>query len=105
MSKVILVNPANASVGYSVITPRWLFVIAGATPVEFAGDPVIIDEPVKEFDAAEVGPGDIVGVGIHTGNCRPGYRVVREAKKARSNRYCWRHPPNHISGRTFRNGC
>src|SRR5207245_7372678 len=32
MSKVILVNPANASVGYSVITPRWLFVIAGATP-------------------------------------------------------------------------
>jgi radical SAM superfamily enzyme YgiQ (UPF0313 family) len=81
MSKVILVNPANASVGYSVITPRWLFVIAGATPVEFAGDPVIIDEPVTAFDADQVGPGDIVGVGIHTGNCRPGYRVVREAKK------------------------
>jgi radical SAM superfamily enzyme YgiQ (UPF0313 family) len=81
MSKVILVNPANASVGYSVITPRWLFVIAGATPVEFAGNPVIIDEPVAAFDADKVGPGDIVGVGIHTGNCRPGYRVVREAKK------------------------
>jgi radical SAM superfamily enzyme YgiQ (UPF0313 family) len=81
MSKVILVNPANATVGYSVITPRWLFVIAGATPVEFAGDPVIIDEPVEAFDAERVGPGDIVGVGIHTGNCRPGYRVVREAKK------------------------
>lgn len=81
MNKVILVNPANASVGYSVITPRWLFVVAGATPIEFAGDPVIIDEPVKAFDADKVGPGDIVGVGIHTGNCRPGYRVVREAKK------------------------
>lgn len=81
MSKVILVNPANASVGYSVITPRWLFVIAGATPIEFAGDPIIIDEPVMAFDADKVGPGDIVGVGIHTGNCRPGYRVVREAKK------------------------
>src|SRR6266536_2537900 len=80
MSKVILVNPANASVGYSVITPRWLFVVAGATPIEFAGDPVIIDEPVKAFDADKVGPGDIVGVGIHTGNCRPGYRVLREAK-------------------------
>src|SRR5256886_17335258 len=26
-------------------------------------------------------PGDIGGVGIHTGNCRPGYRVVTEAKK------------------------
>jgi radical SAM superfamily enzyme YgiQ (UPF0313 family) len=81
MSKVILVNPANATVGYSVITPRWLFVIAGATPTEFAGDPVIIDEPVEAFDASKVGPGDIVGVGIHTGNCRPGYRVVRAAKE------------------------
>lgn len=81
MSKVILVNPANASVGYSVITPRWLYVVAGATPTEFAGDPVIIDEPVKAFDANKVGPGDIVGVGIHTGNCRPGYRVVRAAKE------------------------
>ncbi|MDQ1637604.1 MAG: hypothetical protein QOF62_943 [Pyrinomonadaceae bacterium] len=81
MSKVILVNPANATVGCSVITPRWLYVIAGATPIEFAGDPVIIDEPILRFDANKVGPGDIVGVGIHTANCRPGYRVVREAKK------------------------
>jgi len=80
MSKVVLVNPANATVGYSVITPRWLYVIAGATPTEFAGDPVIIDEPIRAFDANKVGPGDIVGVGIHTANCRPGYRVVREAK-------------------------
>jgi radical SAM superfamily enzyme YgiQ (UPF0313 family) len=81
MSKVILVNPSNATVGYSVITPRWLYVLAGATPTEFAGDPIIIDEPITAFDASKVGPGDIVGVGIHTGNCRPGYRVVREAKK------------------------
>jgi radical SAM superfamily enzyme YgiQ (UPF0313 family) len=81
MSKVILVNPSNATVGYSVITPRWLYVIAGATPREFAGDPIIIDEPILQFDANRVGPGDIVGVGIHTGNCRPGYRVVRQAKK------------------------
>ncbi len=81
MSKVILVNPSNASVGYSVMTPRWLYVIAGATPTEFAGDPIIIDEPILRFDANRVGPGDIVGVGIHTANCRPGYRVVREAKK------------------------
>ncbi|HEV7682955.1 MAG TPA: radical SAM protein [Pyrinomonadaceae bacterium] len=81
MSKVILVNPANATVGYSVITPRWLFVIAGATPTKFAGDPVIVDVPVTAFDAEAVGPGDIVGVGIHTANCRPGYQVVREAKK------------------------
>jgi radical SAM superfamily enzyme YgiQ (UPF0313 family) len=81
MRKVVLVNPANASVGYSVITPRWLFVLAGATPAEFAGDPILVDEPVAAFDPQSVGPGDVVGVGIHTGNCRPGYRAVREAKK------------------------
>jgi radical SAM superfamily enzyme YgiQ (UPF0313 family) len=81
MRKVFLVNPANATVGYSVITPRWLFVIAGATPTELVGDPIIVDEPVTAFDPNLVEPGDIVGVGIHTGNCRPGYRVVREAKK------------------------
>ncbi|HBB97935.1 MAG TPA: radical SAM protein [Blastocatellia bacterium] len=81
MNKVVLVNPANTTVGFSVITPRWLFVLAGATPTDLVGDPVIIDEPVTRFNPDEVGPGDIVGVGIHTGNCRPGYRVVREAKK------------------------
>ena len=81
MNKVVLVNPANATVGFSVITPRWLFVLAGATPTELVGDPLIIDEPVTRFNPDEVGPGDIVGVGIHTGNCRPGYRVVSEAKK------------------------
>lgn len=81
MSKVILVNPANATVGFGLITPRWLYVIAGATPTEFVGDPVIIDEPIAPFNAEDVAPGDIVGVGIHSGNCRPGYRIVREAKK------------------------
>ena len=81
MSKVILVNPANATVGYSVITPRWLFVMAGATPTDIVGDPIIIDVPVTPFDPEIVRPGDIVGVGIHSGNCLPGYRIVREAKQ------------------------
>ncbi|HYW74333.1 MAG TPA: radical SAM protein [Pyrinomonadaceae bacterium] len=80
MGKVVLVNPANTTVGYSVITPRWLYVIAGATPTDLAGDPLIIDEPITPFDPEFIEPGDIVGVGIHTGNCRPGYRVVRAAK-------------------------
>jgi radical SAM superfamily enzyme YgiQ (UPF0313 family) len=81
MAKVVLVNPANTTVGYSVITPRWLYVIAGATPVELVGNPVIIDEPITPFNPQDIEAGDIVGVGIHTGNCRPGYRVVREAKE------------------------
>src|SRR6266852_5410564 len=82
MSKVILVNPANSTVGYSVITPRWLFVMAGATPTSLVGDPVIVDVPVTPFNAEDVNPGDIVGVGIHSGNCLPGYRIVREANSA-----------------------
>jgi radical SAM superfamily enzyme YgiQ (UPF0313 family) len=81
MAKVFLVNPANATIGYSVITPRWLYVLAGATPIELAGDPIIVDEPITRFDPEDVGPNDIVGIGIHTGNCRPGYRVISEAKK------------------------
>ncbi len=81
MAKVVLVNPANTTVGYSVITPRWLYVIAGATPTELVGDPKIIDEPITPFNPDEIEPGDIVGVGIHTGNFRPGYLVVREAKQ------------------------
>jgi radical SAM superfamily enzyme YgiQ (UPF0313 family) len=80
MPQVILVNPANSSMGYSVITPRWLFVLAMATPVDLVGDPTIIDESLARFDASIVGPGDIVGIGISTGNCKAGYRVLREAK-------------------------
>lgn len=80
MAKVFIVNPSNSTVGYSVITPRWLFVIAQGTPTDLVGDPVIIDEPVKRFDPNLVNPGDIVGIGIHTGNCIPGYRVLRQAK-------------------------
>jgi radical SAM superfamily enzyme YgiQ (UPF0313 family) len=80
MPKVILVNPANSSMGYSVITPRWLFVLAMATPTDLVGDPTIIDESLARFDASVVQPGDIVGIGISTGNCQAGYRILREAK-------------------------
>src|SRR5579872_4955723 len=64
MAKVILVNPAVSTLGYSVITPRWLFVLAQATPVELVGDPVLVDETIQELDATSVEPGDIVGIGI-----------------------------------------
>jgi radical SAM superfamily enzyme YgiQ (UPF0313 family) len=81
LPKVILVNPANTTIGYSFIAPRWLFVLAQATPSELFGDPVIIDESIVRFDADIIEPGDIVGIGITTGNCIPGYRVLREAKR------------------------
>ena len=80
MAKVVLVNPAMSTLGYSIITPRWLFVIARATPIELVGDPVLVDEAIQEFDGGVVHPGDIVGIGISTGNCLAGYGIVREAK-------------------------
>lgn len=80
MSKVVLVNPANTTIGYSFIAPRWLYVLAQATPRDLVGDPVVVDESVMGFDPEMVEEGDIVGIGITTGNCIPGYRVVREAK-------------------------
>src|SRR6516225_851224 len=80
MAKVVLVNPAMSTLGYSVITPRWLFVIAQATPIELVGDPIVIDEAIHEFDGGMVHPGDIVGIGISTGNCLAGYRILKKAK-------------------------
>src|SRR5215813_9489375 len=80
MPKVILVNPSKTTLGYGFFTPRWLFVIARATPVEIVDKTVIVDETLERFNPEVVEPGDIVGIGISTGNCLAGYRVLREAK-------------------------
>ncbi len=80
MAKVILVNPSMATMGYSIITPRWLFVMAQATPRDLVGDPILVDETIEKFDPGIVHQRDIVGIGISTGNCLAGYRVLREAK-------------------------
>ncbi len=78
--QIFLVNPAHATVGISFLTPRWLFVIAGATPRNLR-DPILVDESIAKFDPSRVGKGDIVGIGITTDNCLPGYRVLRAAKR------------------------
>jgi len=77
---VFLVNPSNASFGTAVITPRWLYVLAAATPSAY-GDPVVVDETLEQFDPDSVQPGDVVGIGIHTSNAFRGYalgRLVRD---------------------------
>jgi radical SAM superfamily enzyme YgiQ (UPF0313 family) len=77
---VHLVNPSDMSFGTAVITPRWLYVLATATPESF-GDAQICDETLERLDPAHVEPGDVVGIGIHTGNALRGYeigRIVRE---------------------------
>lgn len=77
--KVHLINPSDASFGTAVITPRWLFVLAAATPEVF-GDPEICDETLDHLDPQRIQPGDVVGIGIHTGNALRGYAVGRIAR-------------------------
>src|SRR2546425_13081431 len=72
--RVYLVNPSHVSFGIAVITPRWLYVLAASTPSQW-GDPILCDETLEPFDADVLRPGDIVGIGIHTGNALRGYEV------------------------------
>jgi radical SAM superfamily enzyme YgiQ (UPF0313 family) len=74
-----LINPSDVSFGIGVITPRWLYVMAAATPAEY-GDPLITDETLEQFDPGTVKPGDVVGIGIHTGNAYRGLEVGRIAR-------------------------
>jgi radical SAM superfamily enzyme YgiQ (UPF0313 family) len=75
---VRLINPSDNSFGTAVITPRWLFVLAAATPAS-AGDPILVDESLEQLDPASIQPGDIVGISVHTGNALRGYEVGRLA--------------------------
>src|SRR5277367_3329937 len=74
-----LVNPSDTSFGTAVITPRWLYVLAAATPQSF-GDPEICDETLEHLDLERVQRGDVVGIGIHTGNALRGYELGRAAR-------------------------
>ncbi len=76
---VRLVNPSDNSFGTAVITPRWLFVLAAATP-KAAGDPILIDESLEQIVPESIEPGDIVGISVHTGNALRGYEVGRIAR-------------------------
>ena len=78
--QVHLINPSHLAFGVGVITPRWLYVLAAATPRAY-GDPLITDETLELLDPATVQPGDVVGIGIHTGNALRGYEVGRLARE------------------------
>jgi radical SAM superfamily enzyme YgiQ (UPF0313 family) len=78
--RVHLINPSHLAFGVGVITPRWLYVLAAATPAAY-GDPLITDETLEVLDPSTINRGDIVGVGIHTGNALRGYEVGRLARE------------------------
>lgn len=78
--RVHLINPNHLSFGMGVITPRWLYVLAAATPRAY-GDPIIVDETLESVDVTRIQPGDAVGIGIHSGNALRGYEVGRLARE------------------------
>lgn len=78
--RVHLINPSDTSFGIGVITPRWLYVLAAATPAAY-GDPIITDETLEQIHPDRIEAGDIVGIGIHTGNALRGMEVGRMARE------------------------
>jgi hypothetical protein len=78
--RVHLINPSDLSFGTAVITPRWLYVMAAATPPQF-GEPVIVDETLDPVDFTQIRTGHVVGIGIHTGNALRGYAIGAEARR------------------------
>lgn len=78
--KVHLVNPSDTAFGTAVITPRWLFVLAAATGDAF-GDPEICDETLEHLNLDRIQKGDVVGIGIHTGNALRGYEIGRACRE------------------------
>jgi Radical SAM superfamily len=78
--QVRLVNPSDISFGLAVITPRWLFVLAAATPATY-GDPILVDETIETLDFDSIQPGDMVGIGVHSGNALRGYAIGRAARE------------------------
>ena len=78
--RVHLINPSDVSFGTAVITPRWLYVLAAATPKAF-GDPSLVDETLSAVDPTCVQAGDVVGIGIHTANALRGYKIGKMARE------------------------
>ncbi|MBN8730579.1 MAG: B12-binding domain-containing radical SAM protein [Acidobacteria bacterium] len=78
--RIHLVNPSDVAFGTAVITPRWLFVLAAATPRQY-GDPLIVDETITSINLDTVQAGDIVGIGVHTANVLRGMEVGRLARE------------------------
>ena len=77
--RIHLVNPSDVSFGTAVITPRWQYVLAAATPARH-GTPLLIDETLEPIDEGSIQAGDVVGIGIHTGNALRGYHIGQTAR-------------------------
>ena len=77
--RVYIVNPSHFSFGTAFITPRWMYVLAAATPAKW-GDPILRDESLDPFDTDQLEMGDVIGIGLHTGNALVGYELGQRAR-------------------------
>src|SRR5437016_6866904 len=77
---VHLINPSSVSFGTAVITPRWQYVLAAATPKSF-GDPILVDETLFQVEPERIKKGDAVGIGIHTANALRGHEIGKMARE------------------------
>lgn len=78
--RVHLINPSHVSFGTAVITPRWLYVLAGATPKCY-GDPLLTDETLEPLAPERIAAGDVVGISVHTANALRGYELGKMARE------------------------
>jgi radical SAM superfamily enzyme YgiQ (UPF0313 family) len=78
--RVHLINPSDVSFGVAVLTPRWLYVLAAATGTRW-GNPNLVDETLDLINPDDIAAGDVVGIGIHTGNALRGYAIGKMARE------------------------
>ena len=77
LMSIHLVNPSHVSFGIGVITPRWLYVLAAATP-EHYGPPIVVDETLEAIDFSTIKAGDMILTGsVHPPAFLPGTGVAR----------------------------
>ena len=101
--RVHLINPSSVSFGTAVITPRWQYVLAAATPASF-GDPTLVDETLAQVRPESIQAGDAVGIGIHTANALRGYEIGKMAREPGSLRNFRWHSRHAVSGGSARTG-
>jgi hypothetical protein len=73
---VVLINPSNLSSSFGVMTPRWLPVLAAATPTESVSELQLIDQAVEPIEWARLKGVDLIGLSIHTLNARRAYDLM-----------------------------
>jgi len=75
---VHLVNPSDSSLNWCHHPP--LVVCSGRGHPSLYGDPLITDETLAPFQPESVDAGDVVGIGIHTGNALRGMELGKLAR-------------------------